>query len=520
MTVDGPSPWSGPPPRTVADVLRRRALTSPDRTAIVCDDRTWSFAEVEARANRAARAVMASTAAGDRIALLDSNSDAFYALLFGVARCGRVLVPINFRLTDHEIAYILNDSGARVLVLGREFAGRAAGLRAACPAIDTVVVIDDTIAEARRYSDWLDAGDASDPAEDGDETTPVLLVYTSGTTGRPRGATLTHANVLVTPPVLLREYGCGPDDVALVCLPLFHVSGGLWGLSSLYAGMPTVILRASAATDILSAVQAHRVTKVFLVPALLQWLVDHCQGFDCSTLDLVVYGASPISPALLRAAAAAFHCRFAQLYGLTETAGAVTYLTPDDHRSPDDQRLQSCGRPLPGVELRIVDETGADVAAGAIGEIVVRGRQIMRGYWQASDETDAAFRGDWFRTGDAGVMDASGYVYLRDRLKDMIISGGEKIYPAEVEQVLSRHPAVAEVAVYGTPDPRWGEAVACAVVTVSGRHVDLETLRAFALERLARFKVPSRVSFPERLPRNAAGKVLKRELRAAADESA
>ncbi|MEZ5289267.1 MAG: long-chain-fatty-acid--CoA ligase [Vicinamibacterales bacterium] len=504
--------WADPPPRSLADVLRRRARETPDKVATVCEGRVLSFRDLDDRANRVAHALMAATAVGDRVALLDSNSDAFYELLFGVARCSRVLVPLGFRLAEPEIVDILNASGTVLLVLGAAFADRRDHLRAACPALTRIVVIGAPEGSGT-YDDWLDGPPPPDPHEDGPASTPVMLVYSSGTTGQPKGATLTQANLLVAPAILLREYGCRADDVALVCLPVSHVSGGLWGVSSLYAGMPTVILRPTGVVDILAAIQAHRVTKVFLVPALLQRLVEQKAGHDCSTLDLIVYGGSPIAPALLREAVRAFGCQFAQLYGLTETAGAVCYLTPADHLRDDDALLDSCGRPLPGVELRVVDEAGNDVPVGTPGEIVVRGRQIMRGYWPATDDRTSIFHGDWLRTGDVGVVDAAGYVYVRDRLKDMIITGGEKVYPAEVEQVLARHAAVADVAVFGLPDPQWGEAVACAVVPAPGASPDAEELRAFARQYLARYKVPSRVSVVPSLPRNAAGKVLKRELR-------
>lgn len=453
--------------------------------------------------------------------MLDANSDAYFDLLLGGAKANRAFVPVNFRLALPELVFVLEDCQAEVLVIGEPFVGQLDALLSQCRTIRHVLTLGPVAFAApagvvsMAYDSWVAAQSPVDIVDPASGSDVVLLVYTSGTSGHPKGALLTDANLLVLPPVLRRAFDCTPADVSLICLPLFHVGGGLWGLGSLFAGMTTVVLRTSAPADILRAIAAHRVTSVFLVPALLQLLLDELarERLDCSTLRLVVYGGSPMPAPILRAAQQAFACRFAQLYGLTETAGALTHLTPEDHLQPDSPRLHSCGRPLDVVTIRVVDVDGQEVPRTRIGEIVCRGPQVMAGYWQRPSDTEELLRDGWFHTGDAGCMDQDGYLYIVDRIKDMIITAGENVYPAEVERVLGAHPSVGEVAVVGVPDPRWGEAVHAVVVPRTGRVATTDELSTWCRGQLAGYKVPRTFDFVTALPRNASGKVLKRELR-------
>ncbi|HYA06298.1 MAG TPA: AMP-binding protein, partial [Xanthobacteraceae bacterium] len=332
----------------------------------------------------------------------------------------------------------------------------------------------------------------------------------------PKGAQLSHANILPLARGGLRQLGdWHENDVNLVCMPLFHIGGSGWALVGLYRGIESVLLRDADPGVILRAIPQYRISKAFVVPALLLFLLQNpqCRSTDFSSLDLIVYGASPAPIDLVRNALKAFGCGLAQVYGLTETTGAITYLPPEDHDGHMPQRLKSCGKAMAGIEIRVIDAHGKDVPTGEVGEIITRSPQNMLGYWNQSEATRRAIRDDWFYTGDAGYLDTDGYVYIYDRVKDMIISGGENIYPAEVESALFGHPAVADVAVIGVPDDNWGEAVKAIVVKKPGAAVTPEELIGFARERIAHYKVPRTIDFVDALPRTPTGKILKRELR-------
>jgi acyl-CoA synthetase (AMP-forming)/AMP-acid ligase II len=298
-------------------------------------------------------------------------------------------------------------------------------------------------------------------------------------------------------------------------MPLFHIGGSGWALVGLYTGVPNVLMRDVDPKILLDLIPRHGITRMFVVPAVILFMlqVPSCAESDLSSLRLICYGASPMPLELLRKALKIFPCGFAQVYGLTETTGAITYLPPEDHADPEAERLKSCGKPTAPIEIRIRGPQGEDLPPRAVGEVVCRTPQVMVGYWNLPDASARAIQNGWFHTGDAGYLDEEGYLYIYDRVKDMIVSGGENIYPAEVENALFAHPAVADAAVIGVPDERWGEAVKAVVVTKPGAELTAEALIAFARERIAGFKVPRSVDFVAALPRNPSGKVLKRELR-------
>jgi long-chain acyl-CoA synthetase len=341
-------------------------------------------------------------------------------------------------------------------------------------------------------------------------------MYTSGTTGRPKGAQLTHHNLLCLTPTFVESVGHWQvEDVSLVAMPLFHIGGSGYALVGFYTGCVNVLMREVDPKAILAAIEAHRVTKTFFVPAVILFLLNTpgCAETDFSSLQLIAYGASPIPLELLKRAMAAFKCGFGQVYGLTETTGAITYLAPEEHEPADSERLKSCGRAMPGVTLRVVDGEGKDVPPGTVGEVICATPQVMLGYWNQPEATRRSIRGSWFHSGDAGYLDAEGYLYIYDRVKDMIVSGGENIYPAEVESALYGHPAIQDVAVIGVPDETWGEAVKACVVLKPGAKADPEAIIAFARQRIGGFKVPRSIDFMTDLPRNPSGKLLKRILR-------
>ena len=503
---------------TVADIPRVQARRKPEEAAIVFEGRETSYAQLNVRASQVANGLLTEGLKPQaRVAVLDKSSDSFFEVLFGAAKAGCVLVPFNWRLSQSEIAYVMNDSEAEVLFVGPEFFALIEKLIGHSPRLKRVVVLGGVHELWETYDEWRDRQSHCDPMTEIEMSQVALQMYTSGTTGRPKGAQLTHSNLLTLLPTALAEWGAWTDDeVNMVCLPLFHIGGTGWALMGLYSGAKTIVMRDAAPAQMLRLVSEQRVTRMFVVPALILFLLQTpgVEEADFSSVKQILYGASPMPVELLRRAMRTLECPFAQVYGLTETTGGITYLPPEDHDPLGGGRVRSCGKPPSTVELRIVDAAGEELPIGEVGEIVCRGRQNMKGYWNLPEETAQTIRGQWLHTGDAGYLDADGYLYIHDRVKDMIVSGGENIYPAEVENVLFSHPAIADVAVIGAPDEVWGESVKAVVVKNCDSDVTEAEIIAFARERIAHYKAPKSVDFVESLPRNPSGKILKRELRA------
>jgi long-chain acyl-CoA synthetase len=471
---------------------------------------------MDGRSNRVAQALAAAGVGhGDRVAFVDKNAPECFEVMFGAAKLGAVLVAVNWRLAPVEVVRILEDAAAKVVVVGDEFLPLMEEVERRLPSAGLIVAIG---AHDRwpGYGSWVARHPADDP---GVRTTPsdvAYQLYTSGTTGAPKGVMLTNENVFALMPGASSAWGFGRDMVNLGVMPLFHIAGTGWNVMAMANGGHTVLHREVEPAAILRDIARHGVTHALFVPAVLNLLLaaPGVDETDFSTLTTIVYGASPISDEVLVRALDTFRCDFIQAYGLTETTGAVTILSAEDHDPSDPDLLRSCGRPMPGAELRIVDaETGADLPEGAVGEVWIRSRQVMLGYFGRPEETAAAKTPDgWLRTGDAGFL-RDGYLYLHDRVKDMVVSGGENVYPTEVENVLMAHPAVADVAVIGVPHDRWGETVKAIVVADPGTELVGADLIAFARDNLAHYKCPTSVDFVDSLPRNPSGKVLKRELR-------
>jgi long-chain acyl-CoA synthetase len=502
---------------TVGDITRHHARIRPDSTAIHYEGRDISFAELDRCSNQVANGLAAEGLKPQaRIAILSKNAPAFFHLWFGGAKVDAVLVPVNFRLAPTEAAFVIEDAGAELLFVGADFYSLVEKVQHELKSVRRIIALDGGHASWIGYTQWLAAQPSHDPALRITADHCAIQMYTSGTTGHPKGAQLSHTGLLYLTHVALDAFGAWHEnDVNLVCMPLFHIGGSGWALIGLYRGVPTVLLRDADPAVILRVIPEQKITKAFVVPALLLFLLQNpqCAKTDFSSLELIVYGASPAPVDLVRNSRKALGCQLAQVYGLTETTGAITYLPPEDHSEDRAGRLKSCGKPMPGIEMRVVDQAGKDVAVGDVGEIVTRSAQTMLGYWNRPDETSRAIRDGWFYTGDAGYLDADGYIYIYDRVKDMIISGGENIYPAEVENAMFGHRAVADVAVIGVPDDKWGEAVKAIVVKRPGAEATSDELIAFARERIAHFKAPRTVDFVDALPRTPTGKILKRELR-------
>ena len=498
---------SVPTATTLAGLVRELGATRAEAPAVTLGDTTRTFGELHARSSRVARALQAAgVTPGDRVGVLDKNAPTFYEVVFGAAKLGAVTVGLNFRLAAPEVAAIVADAAPRVVVVDPEFADL---LPADGP---TVVQLGE------EYEAWL-GDDDSDPGYEPDPDDVVLQLYSSGTTGNPKGAMLTSANLMWTPRMGREFYGMGPDTVNLVPSPLFHIGGTGYSLTALGQGGHTVLVRDMDPAAVLGLIERHRVTHTFLVPAVVQMLAESpaLEGTDTSSLQRIAYGAAPMGETQLLKAIALFGCDFMGVYGMTETAGTVVSLAPEDHDpgGPRAHLLRSVGRPLPWLDLRVVDPaTGEDAPVGGVGEIWVRSGQNTVGYWgQPGLTAETLVEGGWLRTGDAAYLDGEGYLYMHDRIKDMVVSGGENVYPAEVENVLYAHPDVLEAAVIGVPSDRWGETVKAVVVRRPGAGVTSPDLIAFVRDRLAHYKCPTSIDFADELPRNASGKVLKKVLR-------
>jgi long-chain acyl-CoA synthetase len=469
-----------------------------------------TFRELNDRSSRVANALLQrGVRRGDRVAVIARNAPVHFELFFGCAKAAAIMLPINWRLSPPEILAILADASPSVLLVSTELRSSLSGMSSAPEVIDL-----DTVFPA-----WRDAASSVDPDPPIDPNDATLILYTSGTTGLPKGAMISHANLSYIERLARELWGFTADSVNLVAMPLFHIGGMGYGMMALSQGGHTVLLQQPAPAATIDAIRGHSVTHAFFVPAVIQMLVD-APGVDemnLTSLQRVIYGASPISETLVKRAIAVFGCAFNHAYGMTETAGTVVTLAPQDHDpgGPLAHRLRSCGLPVPWAEVALVDPaTGSPVRTGEVGEIRIRSGMNMLGYWRKPAETAATITSDgWLCTGDAAFRDADGYVYIHDRYKDMIVSGGENIYPTEIENVLSHHPGVVEVAVIGVTHPRWGETPKAFVVARSGTQLSEAELIAFTRTRLAHYKCPTSIAFVAALPRNASGKILKRQMR-------
>lgn len=498
------------------DFLRHWASERPGTIALEEDGSAIGFAELDRRTRRIVAVLAAhGIGKGDRIAWLGKNARHYFELFYAAGRAGAVMVPVGWRLAAPEIAYILEDTGARLLFLGEGFgdlAARACAQLADPPAILSTAAAEAAIGEA-------DVADMAD-FDPGGPDDAVLQLYTSGTTGNPKGAVLSNRNLFALR-VPAQDAGqpwshFEPDEAILVCMPCAHIGGTGLGIMAVASGIRAIIQPEFDPEGVLDAL-GRGITRLFIVPAALQMVIQHprAKATDFSGLRYVLYGAAPIPIDLLREAVRTMPgAGFLQCYGMTETTGTVSVLPPSDHCLEGNRRMRSAGRAVPGCELKVVDETGAELPRGTVGELVCRSPSNMVGYWNLAEATAASLKDGWMHTGDAAYMDEDGYVFIQDRIKDMIISGGENIYPAQVESAIYGHPAVAEVAVIGVPDDTWGEAVKACVTARPGMSVDESEIIAWTRERLAGFKVPKSVDVIALMPRNASGKILRRELRA------
>ena len=494
-------------PRTLAGILARNALAVPHRVAIVDDHERVTFGELHARAVRAANSLLTqSVSRGDRVAYLARDTAAFFDLLYACSMIGAVAVPLNTKLAPLELEEILRDSDARILFVDKAVSAPTS----AWP--ETVIDL------GTEYERWRDTPSSMPIRSSNDTETPLAQMYTSGTTGRPKGVVLAERTFTAIADQLKSDeldwIDWRADDISLNALPVFHIGGLWWATQGLNAAASNVFLPTFTGSGALAAIRRHSVTTTCLVPAMMLMLLSEPDAHpsDFETVRKIVYGGSPIGHRLLARAIETFDCELVQIYGLTETGNTALCLPPEEHHV-DMIRIAAAGRPYPGVDIQILDENGVPVEQGQIGEVYLRSPAQMIEYWNRPEETAATLVSGWVRTGDAGHLDSDGYLFICDRVKDMIIVAGENVYPAEVENHLTSHPSVHDAAVIGIPDERWGETILAFVVAEPTTTITTRDLAKHLTGNLASYKLPTRYQFVQQIPRNPSGKILRRILR-------
>ncbi|HSE96870.1 MAG TPA: long-chain-fatty-acid--CoA ligase [Blastocatellia bacterium] len=506
---------------SIVNGLKLAAASNPNKTAAICGNVRLDYKQVNERVDRLSGALSSlGITRGDRVAILALNCHRFLEVYYGVPQLGAAVVPINFRLPPADVKYIIDHSGSRAVIVDSALLPVIEAIRDSLDGVEHFIFLSDETREGYIcYEEMLASGPTDFVAPEVSEEELLGLFYTSGTTAEPKGVMLTHKNLLAnianSEPYAQRK----PYDIYLHAAPMFHLADGSAVFSNTAHGATQAFIARFDPAAVLDIISRERVTTTILVPTMINFLLQlpDLGSYDLSSLRHITYGASPIAPDLLRRAMAAFNCRFMQGYGLTEASPLLTVLTAEDHvitNEKSERRLASCGKPAEGVEVRVIKEDGTDARPGEVGEIIARGANIMRGYWKRPGDTELAIRDGWLHTGDLATVDDEGYIYLVDRKKDMIVTGGENVYSTEVEAVLYSHPAIKEAAVIPVPDADWGEAVHACVVVKDGGRLTAEELVEFCGERMANYKVPRSVEFIEgELPKGGTGKILKKELR-------
>ena len=502
----------------LSDVPVLAAHHTPNAVALYFQDREITYTELRDRCWRLSNALLKVAAPGDRVAILAENCPEYVECYYGAPGAGMALTLLNYRLSARELAYIIGNSEPSVLVVEPKYLPTIQQIRDQIPSVRLVLSIGGEAEGCTDYDAFVATGEAAAPAERPSEDTICWLLYTSGTTGLPKGAMLSHRNLLTSVLTAMTSWEAAPDDMNLYTFPLFHVAGYVMPMYHLRS-QPVVLLRAFDPETLLQNVERYRVTNMAMAPTMLAMLIEDpiVDRYDMSSIRRFGYGASSMPAEVLRRANAKWpKIGFSTGFGMTELAGNVMFMGRADHERAAAEGLEilrSVGRQLPLARVRVVDENEQDCPPGVAGELIVKGDQVLMGYWRNPEATAKSFVDGWFHSGDVARWDEDGYLYIVDRKKDMVLTGGENVYPREVEEVLYEHPAVLEAAVIGAPDPKWGEKVVAVVCLREGGSASEEELIAFCRERIASYKKPKHVVFIDILPKNASGKVLKRELR-------
>ena len=500
----------------LADYTRFYREHSAQATALLDGDKSCSYGELDARSNQVANGLIAEGCQpGDRIGFLGVNSIPYAEVVFGAAKAKVVYVGLNWRLAAAELDYILNDAGVQIVFCDAQFAEMLAGLQSQIPSLKKIVSVD-----SADYGNWREGFTDTDPALQHSPDDAIIQFYTSGTTGKPKGVVISNA-AMSEHRRSEGQFGdwylqSEPREVSINAMPNFHIGGLGWLLIGLYRGAKVILMPAPDPVAFLDLVEREKATHLFAVPVILGMMLaeQKNRARDLSSLKVFHYGASPIPPAMLKEALAVMDCGFCQYYGMTEANGVVSMLPPADHDLARPDILKSCGRAIPGTEIKICDAEGNTLPANQTGEVWVRTIALMKEYWNRPEATAEAFAGEWYKTGDGARMDENGYLFMTDRIKDLVITGGENVYPTEVENALFEHAAIGEVAVIGVPDDKWGEAlVACIVQAENCEQASDEELIAFLRERLAGYKIPRHYRYIDAIPRTPSGKVQKFKLR-------
>lgn len=504
--------------RTMADVPRHYGRVAPDRTALIDGSRRVTFRELDEMSTRMANAIIdTGISRPSNVGLYARNRLEYWALSFAAHKAGCSTLPLNWRLAPAEVATIVDDAGCELILAEQALAASLDGLGERCSQWFQCMVFDPDSEKEDDLDRAMATAGTDDPHADTDPDIAAFLMYTSGTTGTPKGVQLTHRcfhHMRLCEhfePTLQWAEG----DVYFMVMPNFHLVGTGIGLQALYNGVTVSMLPALDPAAFCEVVRRDQPSVTILVPTAIQMILDHpeAESTDFTCFRLVMYAGSAITAHLLKRAMKEMTPNMMQFYGATETAGAVTLLRPEQHDLEDESRLKSCGTPLELIEVRIIDEQGNEVPDGEVGEMIVRSPSLTSGYWRQPDKTAEAFRDGWYHTGDAGYRGRGGLLYIVDRVKDMIVSGGENVYSAEVEQALVKHPGVAQCAVIGVPDEKWGEMVTAIVVPGSGEEPSEQSIIKHCREHIAGYKTPKTVYFVEALQVTASGKVQKKALR-------
>lgn len=503
---------------SLGDIPRYHGRTAGERVALMNARRRETFRELDHASSRIANLFIdAGLGRGEVVGFYGKNSIEYFEAMFGASKAGCALLPLNWRLSALELKAVIEDAGPPLILVDREFVPLLERVRETCGVRFGIVEFDSTSDGDSPLKSRMSASSDVDPRVAVRPEDTALLLYTSGTTGQPKGVELTHGgiNFMRLCEHLEPAFRWKDDDVMMFVMPNFHLVGTGLSLQGLYNGIPLTVLSGLDIPALLATIERDKPTICCLVPTAIQMIIDHPDAAktDLSALRLVMYAGSPITAPLLKRAMSTMRCDFMQFYGATETCGAVTLLRPDQHDLEDERKLKSCGTPVPLVEVRILSAAGDELPDGEIGEFAVRSPAMFKGYLNKPTQTDSVLSGGWYRTGDAGYRDSDGMLYLVDRTKDMIISGGENVYSTEVEQALSKHPAVSQVAVIGLPDERWGERVTAIVVPTEERSPSAEELIAHCREMIAAYKAPKQIIFAASLPMTPTGKILKTALR-------